>query len=132
MQGFALTLEQIIEIISVYATAEQYIDAVAATPGWYVIGGFPMPATADIRLDMIGSVSDPSLTLRSRLYCVTPGAVGIVSGSEVTLNSTNDTEAFSGVFTLTAGRIYEFQAEVTGNAGSSYFGVVRRDCLAGT
>lgn len=132
MQGFALTLEQIIEIISVYATAEQYIDAVAATPGWYAIGGFPMPATADLRTDVIGSVSDASLQLRVRLYCVSAGAIGAVSGSETTLNSLTDAEAFSGVVTLTAGRVYQFQAEVTGNTGSAYFGVVRRATLAGT
>jgi len=132
MQGFALTLEQIIEIISVYATAEQYIDAVAATPGWYVIGGFTMPATADLRTDVMGSVSDANLQERVRLYCVSPGSVGPVSGSEATLNSLTDIQAFSGVVTLTAGRVYQFQAEVTGGAGAGLFGSVRRATLAGT
>jgi hypothetical protein len=132
MQGFALTLEQIIEIISVYATAEQYIDGVAATPGWTVIGGFTMPATADLQLDVLGAVSDLALTLRTRLYCVSPGSVGAVSGSEATLNSLTDVQARSGVVTLTAGRIYQFQTEVVGAAGSAYFGVVRRATLAGT
>jgi hypothetical protein len=132
MSGFALTQEQIIEILSVYATAEQYLDAVAATPGWYVIGGFTMPATASLRTDVLGSVSDASLTERVRLYCVTPGSVGVVSGSEASLNSLTDVRAFSGVISLTGGRVYQFQAEVTGNAGSAYFGVVRRATLAGT
>lgn len=132
MQGFALTQEQIIEVLSVYATAEQYIDAVAATPGWTVIGGFTMPATADIRIDVLGSVSNASLTLRTRLYCVTPGAVGVVSGSEATLNTVADSDVQSGVFSLTAGRIYQFQTEVVGAAGAAFFGVVRRACLVGT
>jgi hypothetical protein len=132
MQGFALTQEQIIEVLSVYATAEQQLDAVAATPGWYVIGAFTMPASADLRVDIMGSVSDVSLVQRVRLYCVTAGAVGAVSGSEATLNTLADSQAFSGVVTLTAGRIYQFQAEVTGATGSAYFGVVRRATLAGT
>lgn len=131
MQGLGLTQEQIIEILSVYATAEQYLDAVAATPGWYVIGAFTMPATADLRTDVLGAVSDPSLTLRVRLYCVSPGAVGPVSGSEATLGTLSDSQALSGAISLTAGLIYQFQAEVTGAAGSGYFGVVRRATLAG-
>ncbi len=131
MQGFALTTEQIIEVLSVYATAEQYIDAVAATPGWYVIGGFSMPASADVRVDLIGSVSAASLTVRVRLFCVTTGAVGAVSGSEAQLSSTLDTQAFSGVVSLVGGRAYQLQAEVTGFAGAIYFGVVRRATLSG-
>lgn len=131
MQGLALTPEQIIEILSVYATAEEYIDAVAATPGWTVIGAFAMPATADVLVDLVGLVSDASLTLRVRLYCTTPGAVGVVSGSTAQLTSTTDLQVGSGVVSLTGGRAYQFQAEVTGAAGSGFFGVVRRATLAG-
>lgn len=131
MQGFALTQEQIIEIISVYATAEQYIDAVAATPGWYVIGGFTMPASADVRVDLLGAVSDVSLAARVRLYCVSAGSVGPVSGSEAQLGTLADSQAFSGIVSLVAGRIYQFQAEVTGGSGAGLFGVVRRATLDG-
>lgn len=131
MQGFALTLDQIIEILSVYATPEVYLEAVATTPGWTVIGGFPMPATADLRVDLMGSVSEAGLTLRVRLYCVTPGDVGVVSGSEVALTSLTDVQAFSGVVTLQGGRAYQFQMEVTGASGANKFGVTRRATLAG-
>lgn len=126
MQGLELTTEQIIEILSVYATAEQYIDAVAATPGWTVIGAFTMPATADVLVDVLGSVSNVALALRVRIYDITPGSVGAVSGSTAQLNSTTDTQAYSGVVSLVGGHKYQFQAEVTGLAGSAYFGVVRR------
>ena len=126
MQGLELTTEQIIEILSVYATAEQYLEAVAATPGWNVIGAFTMPASAELRVDMIGSVSDAGLALRVRLYDITAGSVGAVSGSTAQLNSTTDTQAYSGVVELVGGHKYQFQAEVTGLAGSAYFGVVRR------
>jgi hypothetical protein len=132
MQGFALTQEQIIEIISVYSSAAQSILAVAAEPGWNVIGAFPMPTTADIRLDVIGSVSDPTLTMECRVYCVTPGFVGEVSGSRAQLNSTVDVEVFSGHFPLTGGRLYQMQCQVVGNVGDGYFGLVRRAAPAGT
>jgi hypothetical protein len=131
MQGFALTQEQIIEVLSVYATAERQIDAVAATPGWNVIGAFFMPATAVIRVDLLGSVSHASLTLRVRLYCVSPGSVGVVSGSEASLNSLTDVQVFSGNVELTGKRNYQFQAEVTGSSGIDRFGIVRRAAPVG-
>lgn len=131
MQGFELTTEEEIEIISVYATAEQTIDAVATTPGWNVIGAFDMPATAKVRLDVLGLVSDASLQLRARLYDVTSGSVGAVSGSEAILTGSSDTQVFSGVIQLTGGHTYQVQAEVTGNSGGTYFGTVRRAQLDG-
>lgn len=131
LSGLALTTEQVIEILSLYATSQQPILAVAADPGWNVIGAFPMPTTADIRLDVIGSVSDPSLTMIARLYCVTPGFVGEVSGSRVQLTSMIDVEVFSSQFTLPGNMLYQVQVEVVGNAGDSYFGYVRRAAPAG-
>lgn len=131
MQGLALTPEQIIEILSVYATANIEIDAVAASPGWNVIGAFTMPATFPVLVDALGAVSDASLVLRVRLYDITPGSVGAVSGSVAQLNSTTDVQVFSGLITLTGGHVYQFQAEVTGAAGDGFFGAVRRATLAG-
>lgn len=131
MQGFALTQEQIIEILSVYATAERVIDAVAATPGWNVIGAFLMPATADLHIDVIGSVSNAALTLRVRLFDITPGSIGPVSGSEASATATTDVPFTGGAIALTGGHRYQFQAEVTGGVSSSLYGVVRRATLAG-
>jgi hypothetical protein len=131
LTALALTTQQVIEILSLYATSQEPILAVAVDPGWTVIGGFPMPTTADIRLDAFGSVSDPSLTMIVRLYCVTPGFVGEVSGSRVILTSTIDDQAFSSQFTLPGSMLYQVQAEVVGNAGDSYFGYVRRAAPAG-
>jgi hypothetical protein len=132
MQGFQLTTEQVIEILSVYATADLRLEAVATTPGWNVIGAFTMPASATLRLDLLGAVSDLSLTLRVRLYCVTTGYVGPVSGSDATLASLVESQAFSGNIDLVGGLLYQFQAEVTGAVGTPYFGVVRRATLQGT
>lgn len=126
MQGLALTTEQIIETISLYSTSAQQISGVSVAPGWQVVGAFPMPTTASVRLDVLGSVSDASLVMSVRLYCVTAGFVGVVSGSMVSIASTTDVEQFSGVFSLTGARQYQVQSQVVGNAGVSYFGNLRR------
>lgn len=126
LSGLALTTQQILEIISMYSSAQESIIAVAAEPGWNVIGAFPMPTTANVLLDVIGSVSDSSLTMTTRVYCVTPGFVGEVSGSRVQLSSTIDTEVFSAQFALTGSRLYQVQAEVVGAAGDDFFGMLRR------
>ncbi len=126
MEGLALTLEQSIEVVSMYSSSAQSVIAVATEPGWNVIGAFPMPATALIRLDMIGSVSDALLVMTARAYCITPGAVGEVSGSRVVLASVTDVRVLSGSFSLTGNRLYQVQVQVVGAAGDDYFGLVRR------
>lgn len=131
LSGLALTTEQVIEILSMYSSSAQSIVAVVTEPGWNVIGAFPMPTTADIRLDVIGSVSDPALTMTARLYCVTPGSVGEVSGSRASIASAIDTEVFSAQFTLQGGCLYQVQVQVVGAAGDNYFGLVRRAAPAG-
>lgn len=131
LSGLALTTQQTVEILSLYSSSQFSIGAVTAAPGWNVVGTFPMPTTASIRLDLIGSVSDPSLVMTARIYCVTPGFVGQVSGSLVSLASMLDVEMFSGLFELVGGRLYQVQAQVVGGAGDSYFGLVRRAAPAG-
>ena len=133
MQGLALTTQQIIETISLYSSSASQVPAVAVAPGWSVFGAFPMGTTAAIRLDVLGSVSDPSLTMTVRLYCITAGSVVAVSGSTCQISSTTDIEVFSGVFTLIGGnRQYQMQCQVVGNVGPSYFGNVRRTAPTGT
>jgi hypothetical protein len=127
LSGLALTKEETIEILSLYATSNRPILAVAVEPGWEVIGSLGrFPATADIRLDVTGIVSDSSLVLTTRLYCVSPGFVGEVSGSRVALSSTVDDQAYSSRFTLTGGRVYQVQSQIVGNEGNDYFGYMRR------
>ena len=131
LSGLALTKEETIEILSLYATSAARVDAVASAPGWIVVGSFPMPATADIRLDALGSVSDPGLTMSIRLYCTTVGSVGVVGGSLMTLSSLVDVHVFSSVFNLVGNRSYQVQCQVVGAAGSPYFGNLRRVAPAG-
>lgn len=115
------------QILDLFATGQERVDAVAVAPGWTTIGGFKMPQTTDMRLDAIGAVSDPSLSMTVRLYCVTPGAVGVVPGSITDpITSTTSVEALSPAFTLPGNRLYEVQAQVVGNIGPQYFGTVRR------
>lgn len=129
--GISLTLAQMIDVLSLYSSAAQSILGVEAAPGWNVIGAFPMPVSADIKLDVVGSVSHASLIMTARLYCVTPGFIGEVSGSRAQLSSVIDAEVFSGRFGLVGGRLYQVQCQVVGNAGDSYFGIVRRAAPAG-
>src|SRR3954454_14329922 len=124
LTSLALTKAETIEILSLYSSAQQSIIAVATEPGWNVIGAFPMPTTAEIRLDLVGSVSDDSLLMTCRMYCVTPGFIGEVAGSRAQLSSTIDAEVFSSQFTLAGGRLYQVQCQVVGNAGDDYFGLV--------
>jgi hypothetical protein len=123
--GIALTPEQIIEILSMYSSSAERVDAVAVAPGWTVIGGFPMPQTATIRISALGSVSDVALTMSFRLYRTDVGFAGVVAGSSVVITSLTDVENFSSLFELPRGQ-YQVQCQVVGAAGVTYFGNARR------
>ena len=118
-------------IASNYAASAGSIPAVAAAPGWNVIGTFPVTKTRPVSLDVIGSVSDLSLTMTAQFYCVTPGSVGVVTGSTATIASLTDVETASGSAVLQSGRLYQIQEQIVGNAGDSYFGNVRRAAPTG-
>lgn len=125
-QGFALTSASSLEVIAAYAAPQTKIPAVATTPGWRVLGAFYLPKACDARIDALMMVSDASLTCRVRLYDVTAGveaSARVIAGSVAT-QSTTTTRVLGGVVSLSAGHIYQIQAEVTGNVGSAYFGVV--------
>lgn len=126
-ESLALTQEERLQIVSMYATSARQIDAVAVAPGWEVIGGFPMRVSADVRLEAFGSVSDPSLTLSVCLYCISVGFEGIVTGSTATLaGNTIDADAFSARCSLVGGLLYQVWAQVTGGLGLGLYGQVRR------
>jgi hypothetical protein len=127
MEGIGLTMTDQIEIISAYTATNQTIAAVAAEPGWLVVGAFNLPIGSAARLQIIGEVSDPSLVMNVRLFDMT--AVAPVSGSNASLATTVDSTATSGVITLMGGREYQIQAEVVGNAGAAYFGSMKSATL---
>lgn len=114
-KSIGTTTGQNIELVSP-APASGQIDAVAASPGWYVLGGFQMPFTADVRLELIGSVSEEGNTLHARLFNVTEAAV--VEGS-LTDDVTELVEErkLSGVVELQGNCVYQIQAECIGATG---------------
>lgn len=127
LAGIGLTASTQVEIIAAYSASHREILAVAATPGWYVVGAFQMTATAKARLELIGSVSDASLVLRARLFDVALGEP--VSGSTAQLSTVVDSRALSGMFSLAGPKLYQIQAEVTGGSGDDKFGVMKSASL---
>jgi hypothetical protein len=123
MRGFALKQTAELAVLSAYAAPVQTIPAVATTPGWYVMGAFFLESSAELRLEVIGLVSDVDLTMRARLFDMTTNEpVGDIS---VSVRSLTDTRVLSGFAKLTGGRLYQIQVEVTGGAGEDQFGVLR-------
>jgi hypothetical protein len=126
MQTIALTTSPQVEIISAYATTNQTLPAVSASPGWYVLGAFFMPVTHDVRLETIGVVSHAGLTLRVRLFDLTEAKP--ISGTLVELTELVDTRRRSGLVNLKGNRAYQVQAECIGG-GPSGFAVVKTATL---
>jgi hypothetical protein len=122
LQGLKLTQGPEVEILSAYAASHQEIAAVAATPGWYVIGVFYMIATSAVRLEIVGSVTHDSLTMKARLFDV--GAAEVVSGCAVELTGPVTNRRLSAPFSLPGAKLYQIQVEVTGSSGADRFGVL--------
>jgi hypothetical protein len=122
VKGIGIKSTATIEVLSAYSAPQLQIDSVAATPGWTVVGDFYMELTETIRLELIGCVSGPGLTMRTRLFDMV--ALTPVAGTEASITETTDVRRLSPMFELPGGRLYQIQVEVTGDAGDS-FGVVR-------
>lgn len=125
--GIALTQDVEVHVLASYVAGLHDIDAVATSAtGWHVCGEFRMAETEAVRLEIFGNVSDPSLVLRVRLFCVEDDAgvdvAAEVSGSAAQLSSTVNARATSGAFELQGGRLYEFQMQVYGGVSTSLFG----------
>jgi len=122
MRTIPLTAGQSVEIVSSFAASAKTIPSVTASPGWYVVGAFRVPVETKGRLDVVGLVSDATLTMHVRLFDLTlPGVVG---GSLATLaGKTIDAFARSGVFIIPGGHVYQVQAEVVG--AQDGFGVLQ-------
>jgi len=128
MQTIGLTTSTQVEVISAYTATNQTISAVAAEPGWYVIGAFFLSIDVeDAQLEAIGAVSDPSLVMNVRLFDMTDGEP--VSGAQVSLSSMLDTRVLSGLFSLSGQRTYQMQAETIGGSGGTLFGTLKAATL---
>lgn len=127
MEGLKLSFDELVEVISTYTATEQAIQAVTASPGWYVVGAFKMRASLNVFLSGVVSVSDASLTLRARLFDLTdkvPVPIQLATQSII------DAYASSGSAELVGQHIYQMQIEVVGNAGEQYFGSMKSLTLA--
>ncbi len=83
MQGFALTQEQIIEVLSVYATAEQYIEGVTATATWAAPVSFNGVAYAPTGVTGVGHLGAASVRFKAHDFGA--GPVWVPSGDGAVL-----------------------------------------------
>ncbi len=95
------------------------VEAVTATPGWYVVGSFYAESGSTVTIETIGCVSDSGLALNMRLFDVTDRLP--VSGSTSQITATTDARVESAPVALQVGHQYQMQAECIGLSG---FGVV--------
>jgi hypothetical protein len=113
MQTIGLGTSTVVEIISVYAASNQVVPAVADPPAWRVVGAFYMPATAPVKLEVIGAVTVAGIEMTMRIFDVTAAAP--VSGSTTpVIDGIVDERQISGAFELPGGKIYQMQAQVIG------------------
>lgn len=111
-QGFAVESATSVEIVAAWTTPATVVSAVAASPGWRVIGEYYLPKSCAARLDVVHLVSAVGLTSRVRLWDTLDGAVpgSVETGAVV------PTRSLGGMVQLTGGRTYQIQAECTGAA----------------
>lgn len=121
-KGYALEEATTTQVVSAYAAAPMEIPAydTAAPPAWFVAGEFFLPLGVDaVRLDVIGFVSDPVLTLEARLFDMT--AAEPVDGSSVSITKTTSTRALSGGMELAGNRQYQIQIRCFGGASADFY-----------
>lgn len=124
MKGVKINEKPSLTILTAYVSSQEDIESIAATPGWQVVGAFHMPLTETIVLELIGFVATAGLTMRARLFDLSTNLPIDTAYAQIT--STTDSRNLSGPITLTGGRDYQLQVEVTGADGS--FGVSRAVC----
>lgn len=118
-QTVGLTPNAEVQIIAAYAAPTMAIAAVAATPGWIIVGAMVLGATWPARLSLIGSVSSAALTMRARLFDM--HLVEPVEGAGVELTSLTDVRLIGGEVLLRGARVYQIHVEVIGPAGFGSF-----------
>lgn len=126
MKTIELTTNAQVEIITAYVAPNTHVEAVAATPGWYVAGSFFVGSKAEnARLEAIGVVSDASVTMHVRLFDLTDAEP--VVGSTINIQSLVDSRGTSALFDVAAGHTYQIQVEAIGGAGGDddLFGILK-------
>ncbi len=120
MSGFAVEKVTSLEVVAAWVAPKRVVPAVASSPGWYVMGEYYLPKSTMAQLDVVGCVSDVSLTLRARLWDVQAAAP--VPG-EVQIKKVDGDRVKGARVSLLGNRRYQVQVECTGGAGDTLFGV---------
>jgi hypothetical protein len=129
LRGYSLQQEVDTEIVSAYAAASQSFPAVAAAPGWFVLGSFFLPKTVKTRLEFIGNLSSASISGEVKIVDSTTGLD--VSGSLIAFTLLTEVRYLSGVFEVLGQTPYSIVAQATGAAGGDKFFSVRTASLVG-
>lgn len=121
LQGMAVEPATSVEVVAAWVVPKTVVSAVAAAPGWVVLGEYFLPKSTKARLESILSVSADGLTARVRLWDVTAGAA--LPGA-VTRTSQVPARELGGVVSLVGNRSYQVQAECVGGEGEDQFAVI--------
>lgn len=116
--GLSQTLAPIVELSADIFVGKSTIEAVAASPGWHVLGEYRVPKTTPALLYAILCVSASGLTARVRFWCVDDA---VALDSPVVSTSLAPAYVTSGEINLEGGKRYQIQAECTGAEGDDQF-----------
>ncbi len=119
--GFAVEKAATVEVVAAWVAPETVVSAVAAAPGWSLLGEYYLPKSCTARLDVVGLVSSAGLTLTTRLWDTTDKAA--VNGS-VAITATAPTRALGTAVQLLGDRTYQVHVQCVGAAGDDKFGVI--------
>lgn len=120
--GMAVEEAATLEVLAAWVAPKTVVPAVAATPGWHVIGEYYLPSSTLARLEAILSVSASGLTANVRLWDMSANAA--ISGAVAASTSTTTARQLSGRVNLTGNRRFQIQMECTGAIGEDKFAIL--------
>lgn len=121
MLGLSQETSPIAELSVNMVVPTRTIPAVDASPGWHVLGEYPVPKTTPAKLFAVLVASASGLTVRVRLWDVTAKAE---LANAIASTSLLPEYAQGGEVDLVGGQRYQIQAECTGAAGDDKFATI--------
>ena len=122
--GFSFTGADQFEVVVTYTAAQQTVQGVASGTGWTVVGGFEPSSNVEARVEIVGSVSKPGLTMTARVWEVAGDASGALGGAANISTESPSSAQLASPVTFQAGRIYQLQVSVVGDAADDAFGII--------
>lgn len=126
--GLSQETAPIIELSADIFVGKTILPAVAATPGWRVLGEYLIPKSTPAQLYAFLATSHASLTARVRLWSVTDAAA---LGTPISAASLTPQYVAGGEVSLVGGQRYQIHAECTGSVGDDRFAVVESAGVTG-